>query len=87
MPVIKFNGSTNYNASDVARRAQARTVFADSLVNQKTIDQNCQNRVASGPAVTTSYNASKVQDQRVGAIFTTPAQAATIIAESPCVPK
>jgi hypothetical protein len=87
MPVIRFNGSTNYNASDVARRAQARTVFADSLVKQKTLDQSCLNRIVSGPAPATSYNAGKVQDQRVGAVFTTPTQAATIVTESPCVPK
>ncbi len=84
MPVIKFNGSTNYNASDVAKRAQGRTVFANSLVNQKSLDNNCLNRVAAGPAATTSYDASKYINQRVGTIYTTPAEKAIIIQESPC---
>ena len=84
MPVIKFNGSTNYNASDVAKRAQGRTVFADSLVSQKSLDLNCKNRVVAGPAATTSFDASKYINQRVGTIYTTPAEKATIIRESPC---
>lgn len=84
MPVIKFNGSTNYNASDVAKRAQGRTVFANSLVNQKSLDNNCLNRVAAGPAATTSYDASKYINQRVGTIYTTREEAATIVVESPC---
>jgi hypothetical protein len=84
MPVIKFNGSTNYNASDVAKRAQGRTVFANSLVIQKGIDQNCKNRVAAGPATTTSFDASKYINQRIGTIYTTLAEKETIIQESPC---
>ena len=85
MPPVRFNGSTNYNASDVAKRAQARTIFANSLVNQKTIDQSCLNRVVSGPAAATSYSPNKVADQHVGAIFTTQREAVEIVAESPCV--
>ena len=85
MPPIRFNGSTNYNASDVAKRSQARAVFANHLVNQKTVDQSCLNRVVSGPSAATSYSANKVADQRAGAVFTTPSQAAAIVASSPCL--
>ena len=84
MPVIRFNGSTNYNASDIARRAQGRTVFANSLVNQKTLEKSCLNRVVSGPAAATSFDASKYINQRVGTIFTTPAEQALILTASPC---
>ncbi len=84
MPVIKFNGSTNYNASDIPRRAQGRAVFADSLVNQKTLERGCLNRVVSGPAPATSYSGSKYIDQRVGTVFTTAEQAIEIVALSPC---
>ena len=84
MPVIKFNGSTNYNASDVARRSQGRTVFADSLAQQKSLEKNCLNRVAAGPAPSTSFDGSKYTDQRVGIVFTTGEQEAAIIAASPC---
>jgi hypothetical protein len=84
MPVIKFNGSTNYNASDIARRAQGRTVFANSLVNQKSLDNTCLNRVVAGPSAATSYSGSKIIDQRVGTIFTTGEEAAEIVLASPC---
>lgn len=84
MPVIRFNGSTNYNASDVARREQGRAVFANSLVNQKSLERNCLNRVVAGPSAATSYDGSKYIDQRIGTIFTTAAQAAEIVALSPC---
>lgn len=66
MPVIRFNGSTNYNASDIPRRVQGRAVFANSLVNQKSLDINCLNRVAAGPSAATSYSGTKITDQRVG---------------------
>lgn len=84
MPVIRFNGSTNYNASDVTRREQARTVYANALVNQKSLDNTCLNRVVAGPSPATSYSGIKVSDQRLGAVFTTPAQSAEIVAASPC---
>lgn len=84
MPPIKFNGTKNYNASDVAKRAQARAVFANSLVNQKSLDNNCLNRVVAGPAATTSFDASKVIDQRVGAVATTKVEAVLIVVSSPC---
>lgn len=84
MPVIRFNGSTNYNASDIARRAQGRTVFANSLAQQKNLEKNCLNRVVAGPAPATSYDGSKYTDQRVGTVFTTAEQAAEIVAASPC---
>lgn len=86
MPVIRYNATANTNASDLTRRTQGRAVFANSLVNQKTLDLGCTNRVASGPAATTSYDGSKYIDQRVGTIFTTPAQAAEIVLTSPCTP-
>jgi hypothetical protein len=85
-PVIRFNNVSNLNASDIARRAQGRAVYANSLVNQKTLEQNCLNRLVMGPAATTSYDARKYTDQRVGAVFTTPVQAAEILASSPCQP-
>lgn len=87
MPVIRFNGSTNYNASDVARRAQGKAVYANSLVNQKTLEKGCLNRAVSGPAPATSYDGSKYTDQRVGVVFTTCEQKTEILATSPCVPK
>ena len=86
MPVVKYNGTTNTNASEVIRRAKARTAFANQLINTKTLDQQCLNRVAAGPAATTSYDGTKYIDQRLGAIFTTPEQAATIVETSPCLP-
>ena len=84
MPPVKFNGSKNYNASDVTRREQARTVYANALTNQKSLDNNCLNRVVAGPSSATSFSAYKVSDQHTGAIFTTPAESATIVASSPC---
>jgi hypothetical protein len=84
MPVIRFNNATNYNASDIARRAQGRAVYANSLVNQKTLEKSCLNRVVAGPAATTSYSGATYIDQRVGNVFTTPAQAAEILLTSPC---
>lgn len=84
MPPIKFNGSRNYNASDVTRREQARTVYANALVNQKSLDNNCLNRVVAGPSAATSYSGYKISDQRLGAVFTTPAQSAQIVVFSPC---
>ena len=84
MVVVKFNGTTNYRASNVTQRTQARTVFANSLVNQKSLDLPCQNRVAAGPAPTTSFSASKIMEQHVGAVATTPAEAALIVQQSPC---
>ena len=84
MPVIRFNNNANTNASDIARRAQGRAVFANSLVNQKSLDLNCLNRVAAGPAATTSFSGSKYIDQRVGTIFTTQELAAEIVVKSPC---
>lgn len=84
MPAIRFNNSSNLNASDIARRAQGRAVYANSLVNQKTLEQNCLNRVVMGPAATTSYDGMKYTDKRVGAVFTTPSEAAEILVKSPC---
>lgn len=81
---MKYNGTTNTNASEVARQAKARATYANQLINTKTLDLNCLNRVAAGPAATTSYDGPKYIDQRVGAIFTTPVQAATIVETSPC---
>ncbi len=86
MPVIRFNNASNRNASDIPRRAQGRAVYANSLVNQKTLEQNCLNRVVMGPAATTSYDGMKYTDKRVGAVFTTPSQAAEILVSSPCKP-
>lgn len=84
MPVVRYNNTSNTNASQVTRRAQGRAVYANSLVNQKSLDLNCLNRVAAGPAATTSYDGAKYMDQRVGNVFTTPVQAAQIVATSPC---
>ena len=84
MPVIRFNNATNYNASDISRKAQGRAVYANSLVNQKTLEKSCLNRVVSGPAAATSYSGATYIDQRVGNVFTTPAQAAEILLTSPC---
>jgi hypothetical protein len=86
MPVIKYNNTRNTNASEVTNRAKAKTVFANALINQKTLEQNCLNRVAAGPAATTSFDGSKYYDQREGAVFTTSVQAAEILATSPCTP-
>lgn len=84
MPVIRFNNTANTMASSIVRRAQGRAVFADALTRQKNLDLNCLNRVAAGPAATTSYDGSKYIDQRIGTVFTTSEQAAEIIAKSPC---
>ena len=86
MPVIRYNNTANTNASDIARRAKGRAVFANSLINTKTLEQNCLNRVAAGPAATTSFDGSTYYDQRVGAVFTTAEQAAEILLTSPCDP-
>ena len=85
MPVIRYNNTANTNASDIARRAKGRVVYANSLVNTKSLEQNCLNRVAAGPAATTSFDATTYYDQRVGAVFTTAVQAAEIILSSPCI--
>lgn len=82
--IIRFNNTSNLNASEVARRAQARAIYADALVNQKNLDKDCLNAVSAGPSAAASYSANKVTDQRLGAIFTTPAQQAEIIASSSC---
>jgi hypothetical protein len=84
MPVIRYNNTANYNASDIARRAQGRAVYANALVNQKSLDQACLNRVVAGQAAATSYSGSKYIDQRVGTVFTTPEQSAQIVLTSPC---
>lgn len=40
--------------------------------------------MVAGPSPATSYSGIKVSDQRLGAVFTTPAQSAEIVAASPC---
>ncbi len=84
MPVVRYNNTSNTNASQVTRRAQGRAIYANSLVNQKSLEQNCLNRVAAGPAATTSFDGAKYIDQRIGNIFTTPVQASEIVLTSPC---
>lgn len=82
--VIRYNNTANRDASVVAKKDQARTIYADALVAEKTLNKGCLNRVVAGPAATTSFSAMKITDQSLGAVFTTPLQQAAIVENSPC---
>jgi hypothetical protein len=85
MPRILLRSpNTNQNASAATRRVQTRAIFANALVQQKTLDFNCLNRVYAGNALPTNYSGSIPGDRREGAMNTTPAEAAAIVAASPC---
>lgn len=84
MPVVQFSKNKNYNASDVARRNQSRTVFTNSLVIQKSLENQCLNRVSLGLGTNASYTGGSYIDKQIGTIFTTPSQVTEILATSPC---
>lgn len=79
------NKNTNYNASVVTFRQQGRQIYANSLLQNKGLSEPCVNRVSAGPAATTSYSGQVIVDQRVGAINTTCAEKAQILASDPCL--
>jgi hypothetical protein len=86
MPRILLKSpNTNQNASAATRRVQTRAIFANALVQQKTLDFNCLNRVFLGNALPTNYSGSIPGDRREGAMNTSPAESAAIVAASPCV--
>ena len=78
------NKNTNYNASVVTFKQQGKQVYANSLLYTKALSEPCPNRVVAGNAATTSYSGTVYIDQRVGAVSTTCAEKAEILASDPC---
>lgn len=78
------NKNTNYNASVVTKTQQGKQVYANSLLYNKGLSEPCANRVVAGNAATTSYSGMTYIDQRVGAVATTCAEKAEILASNKC---
>ena len=79
------NKNTNYNASVVTRTQQGKQIYANALLNNKGLSEPCPNRVVAGPSAATSYSGQVIVDQRVGAVNTTCAEKAQILASDPCL--
>lgn len=78
------NKNTNCNASVVTFKQQGKQVFANSLLNTKGLSEPCVNRVVAGNSSNTSYSGSMYIDQRIGAVSTTCAETAQILASDKC---
>jgi hypothetical protein len=79
------NNTTNYNASVVTLKQQAKEVYANALLNNQGRTEACVNRVALGQSPNTSYSGLTYVDQRVGANVTTCEQKALILASDKCL--
>lgn len=80
-----YNNTSNTNASVVIFRQQGKQVYANQLLYNKALSEPCVNRVVAGNAATTSYSGATYIDQRVGAVATTCAEKAQILASDQCL--
>ncbi len=78
------NRNSNTNASVVTFRQQGKQVYANSLLNTKALGEPCPNRVYAANSPNTSYSGTTYIDQRVGAVATTCAEKAEILASDKC---
>jgi len=78
------NTNTNYNASAVTFKQQGKQVYANSLLNTKSLSEPCPNRVTAGPSPNTSYSGASYIDQRVGANATSCEEKVLILASDKC---
>ena len=78
------NKNTNYNASVITFKQQGKQVYANSLLNTKSLSEPCPNRVVAGNSPNTSYSGASYIDQRVGAVATTCEEKASILASDKC---
>jgi len=78
------NNTTNYNASVVTLKQQAKEVYANALLNTKGLSEPCSNRISLGQSPNTSYSGLTYVDQRVGAVATTCIEKAKILASDKC---
>ena len=79
------NKNTNYNASVVTFKQQGKQVYANSLLYNKSLGEPCVNRVTATNGPNTSYTGMTYIDQRVGAVSTTCAEKAEILASDRCL--
>ena len=78
------NRNTNYNASVVTFKQQGKQVYANSLLNTKSLTEPCGTRISLGHSPKTSYSGMTLVDQRVGAVATTCTEKAQILASDKC---
>jgi len=82
MPRFVLSSNANRSASDVARKAQAKTLYAANLTKQTAINQMCGLFPTVGPTVNMAASISGSVAQ--GAQDTTPLEQQQILANAAC---
>ena len=76
--------TTNYDASEITRKSQTRTIYSDYITQVQRLNGGCANRVQLTSGSGSANESSIINELREGALFTSPTQQSTIIANDSC---